>query len=245
MKALSPGSVRIAAAAEFGQAMDAAMRRKGVGKGSLSKAAKVGNGALSMYRRGSNLPTRATAQRIAYALGTPSLLTIVEEARRGSCQVCDAVVWQEHGRPTLYCSAPCRNIGRALGYTKRLQGTVMERDALQGALTAHRDAVSAFCGMCPDNEDGYCGNDTCPLLKVTTAVVRRPSVKEADRVVKPDPWAPEHRAARSNGNRRAWQDPARRKRQAERSRAMHAAMSDEEREAWRQSVSAGRRRAAA
>lgn len=241
---LLPGSDRYAAAIAFGQHMDEVMRRKGIGKVPLGLAAGVSKSAIGEYRHGRNLPTRQTAARLARALGSRKLLQIVEDARRGACATCGALVWQDFGRPTLYCSIACRNIGGALQHAAQRRGTRADRELLTGTLSAYREAVAAFCGECPDNDQGFCANAACPLF-VVTPLRKDGSTKEAELAVRPDPYTAEASANRSEGLRRAhaarpeWGAATGR-----RSREWHASMSPEERDAWRAAISTGRRPAA-
>lgn len=244
MRRLLPGSDRVAAALEFGAYMDAVMRRKGIGKVPLAQAAGVGKSAIGEYRRGRNLPTRQTAARLATALHSPKLLAIVEEARRGSCASCGVPVWQDYGRPTLYCSVACRSVGGALRHAARRRGTRADRELLTGTLAVYRDALASFCGMCPDNEDGACRNSDCPFWSLTPLRTNG-SEKEARLAAPAEPYTAEASANRTAGLRRAHAERPEWGEQTGRlTRERHAAMTDGEREAWRQSISAARRRVA-
>lgn len=237
---LLPGSGRHAAALAFGAHMDAVMRRKGIGKGPLGQAAGVSKSAIGEYRHGRNLPTRQTAARLATALRSPKLLEIVEDARRGACATCGSLVWQDYGRPTLYCSVACRTIGGALSHASKRRGTRADREMLEGALAAYREAVGSFCADCPDNEQGCCANTDCPIYRVTP--LRKDVVtKDAERAVKADPYTVEASANRSAGLRRAhaarpeWGAAT-----GQRARRWHESMTPEEKAAWRKSISDAR-----
>lgn len=221
--------------------MDAVMRRKGIGKVPLSAAAGVTKSAIGEYRHGRNLPTRQTAARIAYALGSPKLLAIVEDARRGECATCGSLVWQDYGRPTLYCSVACRSIGGALHHAEKRRGTRADREMLIGTLDAYRMAVGDFCGGCPDNQYGACANTGCDLYAVTP-LRKDGSAKEAEKAAPADPYTAAASANRSAGLRRAHAErPEWGRATGERSRAWHAAMTPEEREAWIRGISEARR----
>lgn len=241
---LLPGSARHAAAIEFGALLDETMRRRGVGKVTLRKAAGLGStNSIGDWRHGRNLPTRESARRLAHALREPRLLAIVEEARRGACAVCGALVWHDHGRPTRYCSVACRNIGTALRHGEQRRGTKADREVLVGTVAAYRDAVAALCAACPDNEHGCCVDRTCPVRAVTPL---RTDLEPGEATVarKADPYTPEASANRSAGLRRAHAErPGWAAANAERTRAMHAAMSPEQKAAWKRSISEARRSA--
>lgn len=242
MRPLTNGSERVAAALRFGVELDRAMRRNGVGRRPLADAAMVSPSAIGQYRRGRNLPTTTIASRIATALRAPGLLRIVEDARRAACLVCGQTVWQDFGFPQLYCSNPCRVIAGQLGYASRSRGSRIDREALQGALDAHRDAVSRMCGSCPNVEDNLCWLPDCALRPVSP-VRSATGNKSAVRVERPDPYNDKASANRSAALRRAHADrPEWRIATAEHNRRRFAAMTTVQKDAWRKSISDGRRR---
>jgi len=238
---MTPGTSRHAAAMRFGAELTRAMRKREVGQKSLQDAAKVSRASIVEFRNGRNLPTTVVAQRLAESLRWPILATIVEEARTGACETCGAVIRLDTGTRRRYCSVSCRSVSTTLGRPKERQASAAARlDAVSGALDAHRAAVAAMCAGC--EPEGRCRDVECPLRPVSPLPLARSDVEAETAVKAKGRWGrPE--------SHEAWAEHMRRKHaeggmgdMRERSLAMWASLTPEQREARAQAIRDGRRR---
>lgn len=239
---LSPESPRRRAAIRFGALLDATLKARGIGHDSLGRQiGGLGNAAIHNWIRGTNLPRLETALRISEALMEPRLADIVREARTGACETCGAAFLNEGGSPKRYCSQPCkvvRNVMRT-GVPTRERAVVAER-----RLALHREAVAAYCAAC--EPEGLCRDAECPLRLVSPLTLARREAPQAV-ALPPDPpqvRSPEHRVALAAASRRRWARPGERERASATLRATRASWTPEQQEAWRLSISEGRRRSA-
>lgn len=275
---LSPGSARMAAAKRFATALRAAMARRKVGTKRLAEATGCAPSAISNWRAAANLPTTATAARLAEVLGAPALVRIAEDGRRLVCARCGRSWVHQGGGPARFCSADCREIhaqlarpaagtelaaavgaalpaARAGGlvdwaletalarYVGRESRRAVRRDRLSATLDATRALIDAMCRSC--EPDGVCRTADCPLRPASPLPlggdVRTRPIREVVGA-----WGPSHRertlAAVRAASEARWSRPGERERAGEQHRARHAGLSEEEQAAWRQRISAGRRR---
>jgi transcriptional regulator with XRE-family HTH domain len=110
---LAAESPRRAAARAFGLRLRRRMRAQRIGRRRLASLAGVASSAVYAWIAGDNLPTLATAARLAEALGDEQLLEIVRAARHGRCALCGRSFINEGGGPKRYCSSRCREMADA------------------------------------------------------------------------------------------------------------------------------------
>lgn len=252
---IPPTSAKAAPAMAFGQEMMRALQARGIPRLELARTVGIGRTALDHYRTGSVLPKTATARAIASVLDWPKLARIVEESRTGPCArpSCGQRFRNDGGSPKKYCSPACVRIAqeqriaetrnRQAGATdkaayrtaamKRLKSAVRIADERAEAAQA---AIAAMCAGC--EPEGLCRDAVCPLrpfspLPLLEGELGIPRTLVA---IQRASWTPERATLVAAGSARRWAKPGERARQSERTAAMHAAMTPEEREAWRRKV---------
>ena len=264
---LSPGSPRAVHALRFGQELRRAMDAREVGTKRLAAAAGVAASAISNWRIGGNLPRTDTAAKLAEVLDWPALLRLSRAGRTVACARCGRDFVNEGGSPARFCSVACREVdvqlrrpssgaglaesvaaeldrkaGHRGGVPREPLALALDRYRLSESTEHARGMASAVDAMCRACEpEGICRTLECPLRPYSPLVA---STSTARGPVRPA-YAPEVMAAARAAQRAAtvarWQRPGERERMAESSRAMHAALTDEEREERSRRISAGRR----
>jgi transcriptional regulator with XRE-family HTH domain len=126
----------------------------------LAKAARVGRSTICEYERGNSIPAPEVAIRLAEALKNPSIATMSQQSRVGSCLRCRTViVMQTRGRPRRYCSVTCERLYTA-GRKRVRPAEAIE--ALNAEVRKLRRAIAVICiEDCPDGEGGVCRRPTC------------------------------------------------------------------------------------
>jgi len=241
---LSATSSRLDAARRFGDALRRAMARHQVGQKRLAKQAGVASSAVAQWRMGRNLPTLATAIRVAESLGDDTLVAIVREGRTKPCARCQKPFLHEGGGPKKYCSERCLVAAQKLrvgvepdvpiDVAVRAKAMVADVVASLDELAVHQVAVLEFCRTC--EPAGYCQTPACALRPVSPLPLAV-AFREPDFATKaPGAWSPEHRerqlTAIREANAKRWARPGEREAQTELMRARHDAMTPEEHEAW-------------
>lgn len=238
MNRLSPDSSRKVGAQRFAAALRSAMAAKEVGAVRLARATGVSASAIGQYRMANNIPTIEVASRLAAVLGSESLVRLAEAARTIACEVCGRTIAVEAGSPRRFCSEPCRKIKgkRTQGVPARDRAVVAER-----MLTMHRSAVAEMCRGCEPT--GVCHTIDCALRPVSPFQMA-PRIAGEVRPIDPRAWGTDaQRYATREANARRW-TPEERERWSVIMTERHAAMTPEERTAFRASVSEGRRKSA-
>jgi transcriptional regulator with XRE-family HTH domain len=236
---LSPGSPRRAAAKRFGSELRKAMKRTGVGQGHLAASLGIGESAIRNWLAGNNLPRLDSAQLLAAGLTAPILVDIVLEAREGACEGCGKRYVNEGGGPKRFCSNECRDIAEKIRTAKgdtRSRATVAER-----RLRDHMAAVDAMCRGC--EPEGLCRDTECALRPVSPLPValRANDAQPVQRSLGAWEDRPRMLAVLRQATEDRWARDGERERQSERQRARFAAMTEEQRAKFRESVSRGRR----
>lgn len=266
---LSPTSPRRDAARRFGVELRKAMVKRQVGQHRVAEFAHVASSAVANWKAGGNLPTLATAIRLAETLDWPKLAEIARDARRSECQQCHRTFLNEGGQLKLFCSAECREeaarrrAGKLAGRRDAialLQGEMLRvgparKQSIGKALTLieadrsvervdrlamHRDAVASMCSTCEPL--GYCRTADCPLRSVSPLPLLITD-KEGEPVSKaPGAWAPENRERMQEAIQAANAERWSRPGERERASAQTSRMWDENREELTQKVRAGVKR---
>ena len=166
---LTPDSPRRAHARRFGAELRRAMLARSASLRGLAIASGVSRSALGFYRAGVNLPSLQTADRIAEALDSPRLRTIMLEARGGSCELCGRQFVATGNGNQRYCSEDCRR----LAAIHRSGRPVRERAIRAERRTARLEiAVAAYCREC--EPEGMCRDSACGLRSVSPlGLIRR------------------------------------------------------------------------
>lgn len=255
---LAPDSPRAEVARRFGDELRKAMVKRQVGMKVLRVAADLGStNSINEWRHGRNLPSLASAIRIAEALQWPKLIEIAQMGRMSRCVIDDRPFVNEGGQPKLYCSAACRrsaaagrvSTARDDGFrilrgellrvgpvSKQQVGKALSllEDAIRGRdpaseLAPFKAAVDAMCGAC--EPDGYCRTADCPLRTVSNwpLLVTERVAEVAEKPV--GGHTPEINARRAASNRAVWaaRDAAAREAQTRPMREAKDAMSPEAR----------------
>jgi len=233
-------SARRVGAQRFGVALREAMKRRKVGAPRLAIAVGCTSSSIGNYRNGRNVPTMATAQRLADVLDAPHLPALAMAARTINCDVCGRSFAVEAGSPQRYCTPECRRV-QGKKTTGDPANTRLRAAAAERVLRVHQEAVALMCLSCEPS--GLCRTADCALrsvspLSLSTVSARTLPIPPSER--NGEAW----RVASLAANARRW-TPEERAAQSERTAAMHAKRTPEERQAFAAAVSAGRRRPAA
>jgi transcriptional regulator with XRE-family HTH domain len=235
---LSASSARRIGAMRFGTVLREEMVRADVGQVRLARSVGISSSAIGQYRLGHNVPTVEVAQRLDDALGIHRLAALARAARLLTCDNCGREFHVEAGSPKRYCTPECRRVSEK----KREPGPEATRNraiVAERSLSVYRGVVAAMCASCEPS--GLCRTTSCPLRSVSPLPLNDhkavPLVGFGPKRPKPEGWVHLVREA----NARRW-TPEARDQQRVAMKARHAAMTDAEREAFGQAVSAGRKR---
>jgi transcriptional regulator with XRE-family HTH domain len=156
------GSALLPGARIFGERLRAAMARRGLGKQRLARASGVPYSMIGNYRRGLNLPTTATATKLADALEDEGLVDVVVRARTRICPIDQRRFTCAGKAPRTYCSVECRRVA-----AKWRHGTPPQLSALWATerLATFVGAVDSMCRTC--EPAGECRTLDCPLRAVS------------------------------------------------------------------------------
>jgi transcriptional regulator with XRE-family HTH domain len=113
MHALSSTSQRRTHASRFALELRRAIKARGASKLRISEATRIPRSNLGYYLAGRNLPTISTARTLSEVLDAPRLLEIVIAGRTVRCgrPGCPRTFLYEGGKPKVYCSEDCRELG--------------------------------------------------------------------------------------------------------------------------------------
>lgn len=246
---IPPGTPKAVKAAAFGHELSKALRVRDIPLNEAARAVGIGRTALDHYRVGSVLPKTATARALAEALDWPKLGEMAEAARTFACARpgCGRTFRHEGGGPRRFCTVACRQQDEAqrtastrlrqAGQTddgrKRAAAIAQLRSAARIADERAVVAETAIAAMCRSCEPlGLCRTPECELRSVSPLALAapgsRPDPRTSVEIRREVANRPEVVAARMAGIERRWARPEEHERQAERSRAMHAARTPEE-----------------
>jgi DNA-binding XRE family transcriptional regulator len=244
----TPKSVKAAA---FGRELSLALVTRDIPMKEAARVVGVGRTAIDHYRTGNVLPKTATARALAELLDWPKLAEIIASARTFLCERpgCGRTYRHEGGGPRRYCTQACqrqaeaqrtaskrlRQAGQSNDGRKRAAAIAQLRSAARIADERARVAEDAIAAMCRSCEPmGLCRTATCELRLVSpfplvTRALAEPRTATQIRVEVAR--RPEVVAARVAGTLRRWERPGERERQSERTTAMHATRTPEEKAA--------------
>lgn len=173
-------SPKKATALTFGRELVKACHTRGIPRNELWRATGIGRTALDNYRTGSVLPRTEAAAALAQILDWPKLLEIVRQARTRSCARCGRPFRMEGGNSgrKIYCGPACRDLaGQDKAASRRLRkgGQTDDRRQTTAAIQRLRsgmriaedraaelaDAIDAMCRDC--EPQGICRTADCPL----------------------------------------------------------------------------------
>lgn len=247
---IPPGTPKAIKAAAFGRELSKALRTRDVPRNEVARVLGVGRTALDHYRTGAVLPRTRTGLLLAEVLDWPKLGEMIVAARTFTCARpgCGRTYRHESGGPRKYCRPACqqqaeaqriastrlRQAGQTDDGRKRAAAIAQLRSAARIADERARvaeDAIAAMCRSCEPT--GVCRTPECELRVVSPLPLDecrgRPEPRTASAIRREVANRPELIAARVGGSHRRWARPGERERQAERSAAMHAERTDEER----------------
>lgn len=150
-------------AQRFGRELERAMKARDVGTRTVADAIGSGRTAVMYWRTGRMLPRLETTRKLAEALDWPRLATLGAELRRKICPIDEVAFVDDSGSDNrLYCSPLCQRVAE-----KRRMGSTIDKRAANAerALTAHRQAVAAYCGACEPS--GRCVTAECELRPIS------------------------------------------------------------------------------
>lgn len=248
---IPPGTPKAIKAAAFGHELTTALAARDIPMKEAARAVGIGRTALDHYRTGSILPKTRTARALAEVLDWPKLAEIAVAARTFACQRpgCTRTYEHEGGGPRRYCSPDCQRQAEAQRIAstrlrqaaqtgdgrKRAAAVAQLRSAARIADERAQIAEGAIAKMCRSCEPaGVCKTADCPLRLVSPLPLdpaHRPVPRTARAIRREVANRPEVVAARVAGSHRRWARPGEREAQSERTRAMHASRTPEEREA--------------
>lgn len=149
-------------ALQFGRALYAARKRKGVGKLAIAAQTGISRNSLTDYERGRILPRFSNACRIADAVGDDELIRVARECRTLPCAVCKRDFINDGQGNTRYCSPACHKVQSKMRDGKPRRTFVV---GLERKLQIHRDAAAAMCAQC--EPEGACRTADCPLRLIS------------------------------------------------------------------------------
>jgi len=219
------------AAQAFADLLSRTMKARGVGRKVVAASLHMrSHSIIAAWRSGNTLPSLESATRLADCLGEPKLAELVRKARTHLCERpgCGNSYLYEGGGPSRFCSPSCGKLEakrQRFGPPAKVRATEAE-----AAAAMSREAVDAFCRGC--EPEGYCRTATCALRLVSPLPLSTdPRPEPAWAEPAPGPYGtPENRektvAATRAALARRWADPEERRRQSERTAAMHVSRRD-------------------
>jgi Helix-turn-helix domain len=248
---IPPGTPKAVKAAAFGRELTKAMQARDIPMKEAARAAGIGRTAIEHYRTGAILPKTRTARALADVLDWPKLAEMADAARQFVCARpgCGRVYRHEGGGPRKYCSSACvtqaeaqrtaskrlRQAGQTDDGRTRAAAIAQLRSAARIADERAQVAETAIAAMCRSCEPaGLCRTPECALRAVSPLPLdsgRRPVPRTLTAIRKEIANRPEVIAKRVEGSNRRWARPGERQLQSDRTTAMHAARTPEEKEA--------------
>ena len=166
---LTAGSTKSDRAIRFGQELERALEKRGVGTRTVADALHGGRTSIMYWRTGRMLPRLETARRLAEVLDWPKLATLAAELRRKACLVCGTSFVDDSGSDNRrYCSKSCQSVKnkRVVGLDRRARAATAERKLLLASR-----AIAAYCAAC--EPEGYCYAAECELRSVSPLPLRQ------------------------------------------------------------------------
>lgn len=149
----------------FRSDLGAAMKRRRITHKALARRIGTRHQTVSDWLTGRTYPLPDVAARLADALDTPHLATLVIAGRTIECAICGAtsVASNKGGSPKQYCGIQCKSAAS----DRRQRGvTILDSHLTRHRLRDHQDAVAEMCRECTLGE-GLCEQWQCPLRRVS------------------------------------------------------------------------------